>query len=255
MSAHRDPDVVADYCKNARMRGLRVIIAGAGISAALPGVAAAHTDLPVIGVPLSEPPDRGGRARRDPLDRPDAARRAGRLRRPGQPAQRRAPRAAHPAGVSIRTLSTPRRLREPLAARARGRDRARGRLARRLRGRREERRFAVVVPWDGERVTLVGQVPVHGRRGSPGSSRRARSTTAAPSPRRSRATELAEETGLRAGALRAPRAALRLRVRACRARASTLWLATDLEQGEARPEATEVGMTTRRGDAATSSRR
>ena len=53
MSAHRDPDVVADYCKNARMRGLRVIIAGAGISAALPGVAAAHTDLPVVGVPLT----------------------------------------------------------------------------------------------------------------------------------------------------------------------------------------------------------
>ena len=53
MSAHRDPDLVADYCKNARMRGLRIIIAGAGISAALPGVAAAHTDLPVIGVPLS----------------------------------------------------------------------------------------------------------------------------------------------------------------------------------------------------------
>lgn len=53
MSAHRDPDVVADYCRNARMRGLRVIIAGAGLSAALPGVAAAHSDLPVIGVPLS----------------------------------------------------------------------------------------------------------------------------------------------------------------------------------------------------------
>ena len=53
MSAHRDPDMVADYCKNARMRGLRVIIAGAGLSAALPGVAAAHTNLPVIGVPLS----------------------------------------------------------------------------------------------------------------------------------------------------------------------------------------------------------
>ena len=53
MSAHRDPDVVADYCRNARMRGLRVIIAGAGISAALPGVAAAHSDLPVIGVPLT----------------------------------------------------------------------------------------------------------------------------------------------------------------------------------------------------------
>ena len=53
MSAHREPEVVAEYCKNARMRGLRVIIAGAGLSAALPGVAAAHTDLPVIGVPLS----------------------------------------------------------------------------------------------------------------------------------------------------------------------------------------------------------
>jgi 5-(carboxyamino)imidazole ribonucleotide mutase len=53
MSAHRDPEQVAEYCKNARMRGLRVIIAGAGLSAALPGVAAAHTDLPVIGVPLT----------------------------------------------------------------------------------------------------------------------------------------------------------------------------------------------------------
>jgi 5-(carboxyamino)imidazole ribonucleotide mutase len=53
MSAHRDPEMVADYCKNAKMRGLRVIIAGAGLSAALPGVAAAHTELPVIGVPLS----------------------------------------------------------------------------------------------------------------------------------------------------------------------------------------------------------
>jgi 5-(carboxyamino)imidazole ribonucleotide mutase len=53
MSAHRDPDQVAEYCRNARMRGLKVIIAGAGLSAALPGVAAAHSDLPVIGVPLS----------------------------------------------------------------------------------------------------------------------------------------------------------------------------------------------------------
>jgi 5-(carboxyamino)imidazole ribonucleotide mutase len=53
MSAHRDPEVVADYAQNARMRGLRVIIAGAGLAAALPGVVAAHTDLPVIGVPLT----------------------------------------------------------------------------------------------------------------------------------------------------------------------------------------------------------
>ena len=53
MSAHRDPELVADYARNARMRGLRVIIAGAGLSAALPGVVAAHTPLPVIGVPLT----------------------------------------------------------------------------------------------------------------------------------------------------------------------------------------------------------
>ena len=53
MSAHRDPELVREYCQNARMRGLRVIIAGAGLSAALPGVVAAHTDLPVIGVPLT----------------------------------------------------------------------------------------------------------------------------------------------------------------------------------------------------------
>ena len=53
LSAHRQPDEVADYARNARSRGLRVLIAGAGLSAALPGVVAAHTDLPVIGVPLS----------------------------------------------------------------------------------------------------------------------------------------------------------------------------------------------------------
>lgn len=53
MSAHREPDTVSDYARNAQMRGLRVIIAGAGLAAALPGVLAAHTQLPVIGVPLS----------------------------------------------------------------------------------------------------------------------------------------------------------------------------------------------------------
>ncbi len=52
-SAHREPDAVAEYAKSAKGRGLRVLIAGAGISAALPGALAAHTDLPVIGVPLS----------------------------------------------------------------------------------------------------------------------------------------------------------------------------------------------------------
>jgi 5-(carboxyamino)imidazole ribonucleotide mutase len=53
MSAHRDPEKVREYCHSARMRGLKVLIAGAGMSAALPGVAAAHTDLPVIGVPIA----------------------------------------------------------------------------------------------------------------------------------------------------------------------------------------------------------
>jgi phosphoribosylaminoimidazole carboxylase PurE protein len=51
-SAHRDPDAVADYAKSARQRGIRVLVCGAGLAAALPGVVAAHTDLPVIGVPL-----------------------------------------------------------------------------------------------------------------------------------------------------------------------------------------------------------
>src|SRR5215471_16700327 len=51
-SAHRSPDAVAEYAKSARDRGLRVLICGAGLAAALPGAVAAHTDLPVIGVPL-----------------------------------------------------------------------------------------------------------------------------------------------------------------------------------------------------------
>jgi 5-(carboxyamino)imidazole ribonucleotide mutase len=53
MSAHRDPEKVREYCHAARIRGIKVLIAGAGMSAALPGVVAAHTDLPVIGVPIS----------------------------------------------------------------------------------------------------------------------------------------------------------------------------------------------------------
>jgi 5-(carboxyamino)imidazole ribonucleotide mutase len=52
ISAHRDPEKVAHYAKTAQQRGLRVIIAGAGKAAALPGVIAAYTNLPVIGVPI-----------------------------------------------------------------------------------------------------------------------------------------------------------------------------------------------------------
>jgi 5-(carboxyamino)imidazole ribonucleotide mutase len=52
LSAHRTPDAVEIFAKGARERGIRVIIAGAGMAAALPGVIAASTTLPVIGVPI-----------------------------------------------------------------------------------------------------------------------------------------------------------------------------------------------------------
>lgn len=55
-SAHRTPERVAEFASQARQRGLRVIIAMAGLSAALPGVVAAHTTLPVIGVPVQAGP-------------------------------------------------------------------------------------------------------------------------------------------------------------------------------------------------------
>ena len=52
LSAHRNPHGVAEYSSGAALRGMRVLIAGAGKAAALPGVVAAYTDLPVIGVPI-----------------------------------------------------------------------------------------------------------------------------------------------------------------------------------------------------------
>jgi len=52
VSAHRTPDAMAEYAKSARSRGLRVIVAGAGGAAHLPGMVASHTTLPVIGVPV-----------------------------------------------------------------------------------------------------------------------------------------------------------------------------------------------------------
>ena len=93
MSAHRDPDMVRDYCSNARMRGLRVIIAGAGMSAALPGVAAAHSDLPVVGVPISG--KTLGRPRRAALGGADATGGPGRLRRDRRRQKRRGARSAN----------------------------------------------------------------------------------------------------------------------------------------------------------------
>ncbi len=58
-SAHRDPDKTAQIAKDARRNGYRVIIAGAGLAAALPGTVAAHSDLPVVGVPFDVGPLRG----------------------------------------------------------------------------------------------------------------------------------------------------------------------------------------------------
>ena len=52
-SAHRQPDETAALIKSARKNGFKVVIAGAGLSAALPGFAASNTDLPVIGVPFA----------------------------------------------------------------------------------------------------------------------------------------------------------------------------------------------------------
>jgi 5-(carboxyamino)imidazole ribonucleotide mutase len=53
LSAHRTPDAMADYARSAHSRGLKVLIAGAGGAAHLPGMLAAHTPLPVIGVPVA----------------------------------------------------------------------------------------------------------------------------------------------------------------------------------------------------------
>ncbi|MGX8714701.1 MAG: 5-(carboxyamino)imidazole ribonucleotide mutase [Lachnospiraceae bacterium] len=53
ISAHRTPDQLIDYTRGARERGIKVLITGAGMAAALPGMVAALTTLPVIGVPLS----------------------------------------------------------------------------------------------------------------------------------------------------------------------------------------------------------
>ncbi len=52
LSAHRTPDKVRAYAKSAKKRGLKVLICGAGMSAALAGVVSAYTELPVIGVPM-----------------------------------------------------------------------------------------------------------------------------------------------------------------------------------------------------------
>jgi len=59
LSAHRNPEETASFARDAGKNGYAVIIAGAGMAAHLPGVVAAHTDLPVIGVPLDASPLQG----------------------------------------------------------------------------------------------------------------------------------------------------------------------------------------------------
>ena len=59
ISAHRQPEKTAEFARSAAQKGIRVIIAGAGLAAALPGVIAAHTTLPVIGVPIGGGPLNG----------------------------------------------------------------------------------------------------------------------------------------------------------------------------------------------------
>ena len=60
ISAHRAPHLLAEYCESAPGRGIKILICGAGLAAALPGVAAAHTALPVLGVPLEAGQGLGG---------------------------------------------------------------------------------------------------------------------------------------------------------------------------------------------------
>ena len=103
------PDAVAEYARGRARRGIRVLIAGAGLAAALPGVVAAHTDLPVIGVPL--------RSSLSVLDGLDALLsivqmppgRARRVRRRRQREERRGARGADPRRLTAldRPLAVP----------------------------------------------------------------------------------------------------------------------------------------------------
>ena len=166
---------------NARMRGLRVIIAGAGLSAALPGVAAAHTDLPVIGVPLSSRLSAAGGldAILSVVQMPPGV--PGRLRRPGQRAN--ADLAARILGrlaASLRTASIARRdrpLHPPRDRRDLDRRGAHGGVApRRGRGLRGDGRADAEADLEAIRAR-----DVH-RRGGPGARARSPTTT---SPRSS----------------------------------------------------------------------
>ncbi len=109
LSAHRDPRGVAEYSSTAALRGVRVIIAGAGKAAALPGVVAAYTELPVIGVPIRTS-DLGGNGLAA-LDRADASGRPRRVHGDQRRPQRRHLRGQDPgpgrAAAVDRVLGAP----------------------------------------------------------------------------------------------------------------------------------------------------
>ena len=111
---HRDPRGVAEYASTAVLRGLRVIICAGSRSASLPGIVAAYTELPVIGVPIrSQDLERHGRAA---LDRAAAARSARRLHGDQRLAQRgdlrgQDPRAGLGRARAARLTAAPRRQR------------------------------------------------------------------------------------------------------------------------------------------------
>ena len=242
MSAHRDPETVREYCTNARMRGLKVIIAGAGMSAALPGVAAAHTDLPVIGVPILGKNLGGLDALLSAVQMPpgvpvacvaiDGAKNAGvlaaRIINARRLVDRRDPRYTRPEigrRLDRRSASM-----ETLARGRAGRDRRLGRGGRGARRRRREAcreraAFTVEAVEERERTTdhdvaaFVDVVAALGRRatgagsttGSPPptcSTRRSRCSCARPA-RSSLAGARAYRDALVERALRAPRHALR----------------------------------------------
>ena len=102
VSAHRTPDLLFEYAAAAEERGLEVIIAGAGGAAHLPGMAAAKTALPVLGVPVESKALNGHRLAA--LDRADAGRHPGRHARdrPGRRGQRGAARGGDPRALATR---------------------------------------------------------------------------------------------------------------------------------------------------------
>ena len=107
VSAHRTPDLLCEYAKTARERGIGVIIAGAGGAAHLPGMVASMTPLPVVGVPVKSRPERAGLAA---VDRADARGRSRGHDGHQRGEERRADRRVDPRFAGCRSGGETRRL-------------------------------------------------------------------------------------------------------------------------------------------------